>query len=116
MGGTSKQPFEIGIEIQPGDIDVLGHVNNVVFLRWVQDAAVAHWSALTNEQQKAEVVWVVARHEIDYKKPAMPGDPLRARTWVGGASRTVFERSAPRSQRRNAVDLLPIEVAPEARK
>ena len=92
MSGTSEQPFEIGIEIQPGDIDVLGHVNNVVFLRWVQDAAVAHWSALTNEHQKAEVVWVVARHEIDYKKPAMPGDGLRARTWVGGASRTVFER------------------------
>jgi len=89
---VSHEPFEIGIEIQPGDIDALGHVNNVVFLRWVQEAAIAHWSALTNAQQKAEVVWVVARHEIDYRKPAMPGDGLRARTWVGGASRTVFER------------------------
>ena len=80
------------IPIRWRDIDALGHVNNVVFLRWVQEAAVAHWSALTNELQKAEVVWVVARHEIDYKKPAMPGDRLRARTWVGGASRHVFER------------------------
>ena len=86
------EPFEIEIEIQPTDIDVLGHVNNVVFLRWVQDAAIAHWSALTSELQKAEVVWVVARHEIDYKKPALPGDRVRARTWVGGASRRVFER------------------------
>ena len=88
----SPRPFEIEIQIQPADIDALGHVNNVVFLRWVQDAAVAHWSALTNTLQKAEVVWVVARHEIDYKKPAMPGDGVRARTWVGAASRHVFER------------------------
>lgn len=92
MARMSAQPFEIEIQIQPTDIDVLGHVNNVVFLRWVQDAAVAHWSALTNDLQKAEVVWVVARHEIDYKRPAMPGDRLRGRTWVGGASRHVFER------------------------
>lgn len=88
----SHEPFELEIEIQPGDIDALGHVNNVVFLRWVQDAAVAHWSALTSETQKREVVWVVARHEIDYKKPAMPGDRVRGRTWVGAASRHVFER------------------------
>ena len=87
-----EQPFEIEIVIQAADIDVLGHVNNVVFLRWVQDAAVAHWAALTNDLQKAEVVWVVARHEIDYKRPALPGDRVRARTWVGGASRHVFER------------------------
>ena len=92
MSGTHHQPFEIEIQVQPTDIDALGHVNNVVFLRWVQDAAVAHWSALTNEGQKAEVVWVVVRHEIDYKKPALPGDRVRARTWVGGASRHVFER------------------------
>lgn len=92
MSGRSRQPYEIGIEVQPADIDALGHVNNVVFVRWVQEAAAAHWSALTNESQKAEVVWVVARHEIDYKKPALPDDRVRARTWVGGASRHVFER------------------------
>lgn len=92
MSGTPDQPFEIEIEILPEDIDALGHVNNVVFLRWVQNAAVAHWSALTNELQKAEVVWVVARHEIDYKKPALPADRVLARTWVGGASRHTFER------------------------
>jgi acyl-CoA thioester hydrolase len=89
---VSHEPFEIAIEIQPGDIDVLGHVNNVVFLRWVQEAAIAHWSALTNDAQKAEVVWVVARHEIDYKKPAMPDDRVVARTWVGASGRHLFER------------------------
>jgi acyl-CoA thioester hydrolase len=92
MSEASDERFEIEIEIRPEDIDALGHVNNVVFLRWVQEAAVAHWSALTNEIQKAEVVWVVARHEIDYKKPALPSDRVVARTWVGGGSRYVFER------------------------
>lgn len=92
MGDPPHQPFEIEIEIEPSDIDALGHVNNVVFLRWVQDAAVAHWYALTSERQRAEVVWVVVRHEIDYKKPALLEDRVRGRTWVGGASRRVFER------------------------
>jgi acyl-CoA thioester hydrolase len=89
---VAKQPYEIGIEIQPEDIDALGHVNNVVFLRWVQEAAAAHWTTLTSETQRREVAWVVARHEIDYKQPALPTDRVLARTWVGGATRHTFER------------------------
>jgi acyl-CoA thioester hydrolase len=84
--------FELSLEIQPSDIDVLGHVNNVVYLRWVQDAAVAHWDALTSPEQKAAVAWVVVRHEIDYRHAARPGDGILARTWVGTASRRTFER------------------------
>jgi acyl-CoA thioester hydrolase len=85
-------PFELAIRVQPSDIDELGHVNNVVYLRWVQDVAVAHWRAAATPQQQADVLWVVVRHEIDYKHPARLEDGIVARTWVGGATRSTFER------------------------
>jgi acyl-CoA thioester hydrolase len=92
---TAKQPlerFELAIPVQPQDIDELGHVNNVVYLRWVQDVAVAHWRSAATPAQQAEVVWVVVRHEIDYKHPARRDDGIVARTWVGTANRHTFER------------------------
>lgn len=85
-------PFDLAIEVRPDDIDALGHVNNVVYLRWVQEAAVAHWDALTTDAMKAEAMWIVVRHEIDYRRPAGPGDRIVARTWVGAATRSTFER------------------------
>jgi acyl-CoA thioester hydrolase len=85
-------PYEIEIEVMPGDIDQLGHVNNVVYLRWVQETAAAHWYARAGERDKSSLLWVVIRHEIDYKRPALEGDRIVARTWVGGATRRTFER------------------------
>ncbi len=84
--------FEIDLQITPDDIDQLGHVNNVVYLRWVQDAAIAHWSATAPAGDQASLRWVVLRHEIDYKRPAFLGDEITARTWVGSATRHAFER------------------------
>ena len=84
--------FDLDIVIDAGDIDALGHVNNVVYLRWVQDVAIAHWSAAATTEQQAAVAWVALRHEIDYKAPAFPGDAIIARTWVGSADATRFER------------------------
>lgn len=80
------------MEITPADIDELGHVNNVVYLRWVQDAATAHWRAAATAEQQEAVAWVALRHEIDYKHPAMPGDTIVASTWVGSADSVRFER------------------------
>jgi acyl-CoA thioester hydrolase len=84
--------FELRIPVQPTDIDQLGHVNNVVFLRWVQDAAVAHWRAAAPKIDQEKLLWVVVRHEIDYRRPALPNDVILARTWVGTASDNLFER------------------------
>ena len=86
------EAYELPIRIEPADIDELGHVNNVTYLRWVQDAAVAHWRTLAAEADQAKLAWVVVRHEIDYKQAALPGDGIIARTWVGEASRLRFER------------------------
>ncbi len=83
-------PYEIERSVEPADIDQLGHVNNVVYLRWVQDAAVAHWVAAASEAEQRSYLWVVTRHEIDYKRPAFAGDTIVARTWVGTASRFAF--------------------------
>lgn len=78
--------------VRPQDIDALGHVNNVVYLRWVQEAAVAHWAARASEEAKGSLVWVVTRHEIDYLRPAFLEDEIIARTWVGTATRREFDR------------------------
>jgi acyl-CoA thioester hydrolase len=84
--------FEKRIRISESDIDELGHVNNTVYLRWVQDAAVAHWKAAATEEQQKNILWVVRRHEIEYKQAAHLGDEIIAETWVGGASDLIFER------------------------
>jgi acyl-CoA thioester hydrolase len=85
-------PFEVSITVLPSDIDDLGHVNNVVYLRWIQDVAIAHWRTAATPDQQAEIVWVALRHEIDYKHPTVLGDSVIARTWVGTADATRFER------------------------
>lgn len=85
-------PFESEIAIQPADIDRLGHVNNVVYVRWIQDLAVAHWYASATAEQQAALLWVVTRHEIDYKRPAKAGDVVLGKTWVGRAHGRQFER------------------------
>jgi acyl-CoA thioester hydrolase len=85
-------PFEQTFPVLASDIDAQGHVNNVVYLRWVQDVAVAHWRHAATAEQQARLTWVVVRHEIDYKHPARLDDDVVARTWVGTASRVRFER------------------------
>lgn len=85
-------PHEIVVEVGPGDIDELGHVNNIVYLRWVQEAATAHWRAAAPPESVDAVAWVVRRHEIDYRHAAMPGDRVAVRTWIGAAEGLTFER------------------------
>jgi acyl-CoA thioester hydrolase len=65
------------------DIDELGHVNNAVWVRWMQDVAIAHWNAVADPAHIAAYVWVVTRHEIDYLGNVGPGEDVCARTWVG---------------------------------
>ncbi len=84
--------FERPLTMLLEDIDGLGHVNNVVYLRWAQDIATAHWEAAATAEQQAALAWVALRHEIDYKHPALPGDAVLASTWVGTADAVRFER------------------------
>jgi len=89
---VSSPIFEITVPVLAADIDEQNHVNNTVYLRWVQDVATAHWRSLASAEAQAGISWVVLRHEIDYKAPASLGDEILLRTWVGEASRLKFER------------------------
>lgn len=78
--------------VRPDDLDQQGHVNNVAFVRYVQEAAVAHWTAAAPADLQAGYTWVVRRHEVEYLKPGLPGDELVARTWVGEPAGATWER------------------------
>ncbi len=88
----SSAPFEKSVSVMPEDIDEQNHVNNTVYLRWVQEVATAHWKAIASREAQKGIGWVVLRHEIDYKAPACLGDDVLLRTWVGQATRLTFER------------------------
>jgi acyl-CoA thioester hydrolase len=89
---TEAEPFEIAVQIHPGDVDGMGHVNNIVYVRWIQEVAMAHWFAVAPAEAQAAMTWVVLRHEIDYLRAALPGDAVRARTWIGQARAIRYER------------------------
>jgi acyl-CoA thioester hydrolase len=77
--------FEKRITATPEDADELGHVNNAVWVRWIQDIATAHWRAAADPVHVDRYIWVVVRHEIDYLRAVLPGETVNARTWVGEA-------------------------------
>jgi len=95
----SAIPFEITVPVLSEDIDGQNHVNNTVYLRWVQEVATAHWQAITSNEGQEGIGWVVLRHGIDYKAPACLGDEILLRTWVGKATRLTFERFTEISRR-----------------
>ncbi len=76
----------------PDDFDELGHVNNAVYLRWAQGIATRHWNAAATDAMRQRWLWVVLRHEIDYRDPILPGDSVIARTWLGDATGARFDR------------------------
>ncbi|HEY1124477.1 MAG TPA: acyl-CoA thioesterase [Sphingobium sp.] len=76
------KPFEISFTAQPDDIDIMGHVNNAVWVRWMEEIATAHWMSLAQAEDVARYVWVVTRHEIDYKGNVGLGETVLAQTFV----------------------------------
>ncbi len=74
--------FSLSIAPSSADIDELGHVNNAVWVRWIQDVATAHWNAVASPEHVAQWIWVVIRHEIDYLGNVGSGEAVTARTWI----------------------------------
>ena len=68
----------------PEHIDELGHVNNAVWVQWIQDIAVSHWHAVSPEEHRDRFIWVVTRHEIDYRGNIKAGEVAHGRTRVHG--------------------------------
>jgi acyl-CoA thioester hydrolase len=75
-------PYITTITAGPEDIDILGHVNNAVWVKWIQDVAVAHWHAIAAPEHHDAYIWVVTRHEIDYRGNVSAGETVTAETWV----------------------------------
>ena len=73
---------EMMFTAQPADIDELGHVNNAVWVRWIQEVATTHWRAIAAPAQVDAYVWVVVRHEVDYLRALKVGETAAARTWI----------------------------------
>jgi acyl-CoA thioester hydrolase len=78
-------PFTQTFAAQAEDIDVLGHVNNVVWVKWMEAIATAHWEAVSPPEHKARYIWMVTRHEVDYRGNIREGETVTAETEVGEA-------------------------------
>ena len=84
---AERPVFERTFTAAPEHIDELGHVNNAVWVQWIQQVAVAHWDSIADPAHRESYFWVVVRHEIDYLRAAHDGDVVTARTRVGDAPR-----------------------------
>lgn len=78
-----KNVFTLTITVSSEDIDNLQHVNNLVYVKWMDKIATTHWNFLTKDNPLPQYIWVVVRHEIDYLKQATLGDEIIVKTWVG---------------------------------
>jgi acyl-CoA thioester hydrolase len=83
MTNPHADKFSHSLKVSEQDIDTLGHVNNVVYLRYVQEVATAHWRHVASAALQEKYMWVVLRHEIDYLRPAFLNDEISGYTWVG---------------------------------
>jgi acyl-CoA thioester hydrolase len=81
----TRPVFVMEFAAAPEHIDELGHVNNAVWVQWIQAIAVAHWHSVADPAHHDAYFWVVVRHEIDYLRAAFEGDRITGRTWVGDA-------------------------------
>ena len=90
---VDRETFIVPLSVRPEHIDDNGHVNNVVYVGWLQDAGTAHWNARFDEVTRARWSWVATRHEIDYFRPLPPeAEGVAARTWVGDPQGPRFNR------------------------
>jgi len=81
--------FQFGIDVTEKDVDQNGHVNNVVYIQWMQDAAIAHAraSGCTKASQAVGATWVVRTHRIEYLSPLFAGDQVTVLTWPANFQR-----------------------------
>ncbi len=87
-----NREYQQHIIVRSQDLDKLDHVNNVVYVQWVQEVAKAHWDKLAPVEMQQKYIWMVLRHEIEYQSQAMLGDELVASTWVAWSEGVKSER------------------------
>lgn len=88
----STKRFSTTIIVQPEHLDNVNHVNNVIYVQWMQDIASMHWEVIATEKYKQEILWMIKRHEIDYYNQAFIGDELLMETWTGESTNVTWKR------------------------
>jgi acyl-CoA thioester hydrolase len=83
----TRPVFEHRITAKAEHIDELGHVNNAVWVQWIQEVALGHWYSVADPAHQDDYIWVVVRHEIDYLRAVVEGETVTGRTWVGEAAK-----------------------------
>ncbi len=91
MSSASKK-FSTTIAVKPEHLDALLHVNNVMYVQWMQDIATMHWQALATPELQEQLIWMVRRHEIDYYNQAFINDELLMQTWTGDYTNVTWKR------------------------
>lgn len=84
--------FENTMTVLPEHLDDQNHVNNVMYVQFMQDIAIQHWKSIAPPELNDEIVWVVKRHEIDYHAPAFLGDQLLLKTHTGAYTAVTWNR------------------------
>ena len=84
MTDPAAAPHVHSLAVEPGDIDFMGHVNNSVYLKWVQEAVIAYWRRVAPAEAVAQHLWVAIRHEITYRRPAFLEDNVVAQVVAEG--------------------------------
>lgn len=84
--------FSTIIHVVQEHLDNLNHVNNVIYVQWMQDIAARHWNTFVPGNLKDEVLWMTRRHEIDYINQAFLNDELRMETWTGEYTNVTWKR------------------------
>lgn len=74
------QTYEQKLTVTKDHLDQLNHVNNIEYVRWVQDIAAAHWDSKASENIRKTYYWVLLSHHIQYKAEALLGDHLLLKT------------------------------------
>lgn len=84
--------FSTIIKVESQHLDDVNHVNNVIYVQWMQDIASQHWEAFASDKLKQEVLWMIKRHEVDYYNQAFLGDELHMTTWTGEHTNVTWKR------------------------
>lgn len=74
--------FTYAFSVPQSAIDEYGHVNNVIYVQWMQDAAIRHGASVTEYKLAENTGWFAREHRIEYFTPAYPGDEIEVRTWL----------------------------------
>ena len=80
------------MQVQQSHLDAMNHVNNVVYIQWMQDIASMHWHAIATPELKNKLVWMIRKHEVNYHNQAFLNDNLLITTWTGEYTNVTWKR------------------------